>query len=763
MQRSTILFFFLLAPLSAYAEVSSLTESLEDLLAVETEQEAQVGSRENTRSESDSKVPIDIIDHHKINRLGATSLTDVLRLTVAGFNAPMPAISDGSAYVRAMSLRGMGADQMLVLVNGKRLHSSAMLHVNSTLDRGTTQVDLDTIPLISIERIEILRDGAAAQYGSDAISGVINIILKAGNQSNQLSAQLGQTDQGDGQDQMLQAFMSNRLAYDGFWNLSFQGLHQGFTQRAGTDSRLSPPKQTSRFGQPETKNYKALFNGQANLENDISFYSDLLIASRNSESDAFYRPVTTTSQTLYPNGFVPLLQADIEDTSFNIGIKGKDYFNWDLSNKFGSSRIQYDIKNTMNYSLGSNSQTRFALGALKSTQNTTNLDLKKQIAQWSIALGAEYRIETYRLEKGEANSFAGTGSQGFSGYRDTNETNNERRSSGLYFDSTYDLSEDFSVEGAIRYENYSDFGETSNLKTAMSYQLSPPLMFRSAVSTGFRAPSLSQSFYSQTSTFADSNNTLNYQGTFTVDHEVSKSLGAEPLKPEKSTHFTVGLSYKPSNQIQLLADYFYTQVSDRILLSDELTVSNSINQQYGIARARYFTNAIDTNTQGVDLKVDYQHSFKSGFDLTHQIWYNYSQNEIEKINTSAFTEDNSFDQIVAIEEGNPNHSLKLYNEVRYKDYLLMLNVSRYGEYTNARGGQKYHFDPSWIFDATLEIPVKKHLMLSIGGQNLFNTLPEKWDNLSGVYYGQDGIIPYSKYAPIGYNGAYYFAKVNYEF
>jgi iron complex outermembrane recepter protein len=762
--------FLALAATLAGANDDLFDESLEDLMSMESELQATVGSRDKSRSAKESKVPIDVISAKEIQNSGLTSLVDILHYSVAGFNAPKPSISDGSDHVRAFSLRGMSPDQILVLINGKRLHNSALLHVNGTIGRGSSNVDLDTIAVNAIEKIEILRDGAAAQYGSDAISGVINIILKGSGYENSVSSHAGVSSRGDGAQYEASTFLTKALQYDGFVNLSLEAQKSERAQRAGDDTRLTPPYKATKFGEPEVQNYKALLNSLFVQESGIELYLEGLFNYRDSKSNAFFRPPSAESTMIYPNGFLPIMQAKIYDASATAGVKGKakELFEYDVSNTYGSNVISYYMSDTMNYSLGAASPTSFYDGSLIATQNSTNLDIKKNIDQLSLAGGLEYRYETYEIKRGDASSYyvatghAG-GSQGFSGYRPTNEVDVNRNSYALYLDSTYNFENSLSLEGAARYESFSDFGSTTNVKGALSFMPSEKWLLRGSASTGFRAPSLAQSYYSQTSTYVDSTGAMTTQGTFRVDHPVSESLGAEALKPEKSYHATFGSTYEILKDLNLMADFFYITVKDRIMLSDELSVSAPMQAQYGVSKARFFTNAIDTKTQGFDIKASYEYKMLESVKMYHQLWFNYSSNEITRFNANNFSETNSFDQIVALEDGQPKDTIKFLSSAEYQKLTTTLNISRYGSYSEARNGKKYNFDPLWSTDIDIAYDVTPSLKIALGGTNIFDTMPSKWDNLSGAYIGTDGIIQYSKYSPIGYTGAYYYARLNYEF
>jgi len=738
--------------------------SLEDIMQMQSELKADVGSREGAKNFLDSRSPVDVITHEQIERSGLTSLTNVLRYFVAGFNAPETSVADGSDHVRAFTLRGMSPDQILVLINGKRLHASSLLHVNDVIGRGSSNVDLDTISLKAIEKIEILRDGAAAQYGSDAISGVINIILKGIGHSSSIDISVGQRELGDGEKLYTEALFTLPLKYDGFINTTLSLTDQKQTQRAGVDKRLTPPSVKTHAGIPDYQNFAATLNAEIPQKNNINFYVNSMLNYRDSEASAFFRPPSLESATLYPTGFLPIINAKIHDYSLRAGVQGEfdNALKWDFSNAFGYNDIRFHVDESMNYTLGANSPISFSNGGFNFLQNSTNLDLKKSIDRLSLASGFEYRYEKYRLEQGESASFVGTGSQGFSGYRAENEAKESRESYAFYIDGTYNFTDDLSLECASRYENYSDFGSTTNFKLASSYKIIPQLLLRSSASTGFRAPSLAQSNYSHTSTFGGL-----IEGTFRPEHEIAKTFGAKKLTAEESTHFTIGGVYQPRQDLSLMIDYFLTNVDDRIMLSNNLIGATDAQKRilaaYGVSKARFFTNAIDTKTHGVDIKLNFNRDFTHNKKLNVGIWYNYNKNSVQAFNGTTTTRENSYEQIDRVENGQPKSSLRVLISYEQNKLLTTLNFSGYGSYRQVRDNQAYKFNSKLTSDLDITYKATKKMKLSMGAINLFSTMPNRWNDLSGTLYGYNAIKPYSRYSPFGYSGAFFYVRTRFDF
>lgn len=734
--------------------------SLKDLMSLETEVKANIGSRDGSKNVLESKAAVDVITSTQIEHSGLTSLVDVLRYFVPGFNATETSIADGTDHMREYSLRGMSPEQILVLINGKRVHKSAMLHVNETMGRGSSHVDLDTIALSSIDKVEILRDGAAAQYGSDAIAGVINISLKGVGHKNSLNVYAGQRQKGDGKQLSSDIFLSTPLQYDGFVNLTMQVKQQERTNRAGKDQRVTPSVVTSHVGVPESQSVAAVLNSEVVLKDNTILYSIATLNYRESESSTFYRDANASHQ-----GFLPLLQLDTLDFNLAFGAKGEigDGYYWDLSNIYGYSDIAHQLSNTMNYSQNMSSLSSYDVGGLRSTQNTTNLDMKKGFDKLNVASGLEYRYESYGIRAGEFNSYAGSGSQGFPGYKPENAVDVSRNSYAAYLDFTYAFSEAFSGEGAVRYENYSDFGETTNIKLAFSYKILQDLFLRTSGSTGFRAPSLAQSDYSKTSTLGGKT-----VAVAKPDSALAQLYGGKKLEPEISKHFTIGAIYQPSKKTFLMLDYFFVDVDDKIVYSDKKDLSPGDATTYGVEQLLFFTNGMDTRTQGIDIKFQTTYSFEDQTSIEFGAWYSHNQNKVKRVDGSSITRNSSVELIDLIEKGQPQDNFKLLSTYSVNKIDTTVNINRFGSYyqtiadaSNVK--RSYKFDAAWTVDLDISYEYIEGFILAMGGHNVFNTTPNTWDGLSGIYYGYDGIKPYSRYSPFGYSGAYYYLRATYEF
>jgi len=746
---------FLIASSLMADDKSLVNKSLQDLLNTDIQTKAQVGSRDIAKDYLQSNAPIDVITLEQIKSSGVTKLSDLLNYYITGFSASRFSLSDGTDHIVQYTFRGMKADQILVLINGKRYHPSSLVSTSS----GTSFVDLNSIPLIAINRVEVLRDGAAAQYGSDAIAGVINIILKS-NDDNSLSLHSGIRKEGDGAQTQVDSFMYIPLDYDGFLNFSLTANNQDSTNRAGLDRRVATPAVTTHYGLPELKTLGAVVNSEVVSKNNTIFYSSLILNYHESEASTFYR-TPDSSRAIYPDGFLPMLKDTILDYSLMLGAKGKfkDGTTWDISNVYGYNSSEFSLTNTMNYDLNASSPTSFDNGKLATIQNTTNIDLKKSIENIVLSGGLEYRYENYSILSGESTSYFATGSQGFPGYQPSNEIDASRNSYAAYVDTLFNITTDFSTDLALRYENFSDFGDTTNYKIATKYNLTPKVLLRATTSTGFRAPSISQSSYSYTSS-ALNDGILSKKGIFQPSHPASQVMGARKLDAEKSTHYSAGIVYKPTKNSFLMLDSFLIQVKKRILLSEKQSATTveqiAVFNQYNISKVQYFTNIADLETSGIDMKYNNLYTFANSDTLDTTLWFNYSQTKVENEN------DVSSSTKVALEDKQPKQYAKLLNVYKMSDTTIGLNINYYDHYYSTIGNDTMKFYSTVTADLNIEYRYTKKLILSIGGFNIFDKIPNKTGR-SSKYFGYDGIMPYSQVSPIGYNGAYYYLIIKYRF
>lgn len=760
---------------------------LDELVAIETQAKADVGSRDGTRDALDAAVPIDVITAEQLEASGYTELGKVLSKLIPGFNLPRPSITDGTDHVPPFTLRGLNPDQVLVLVNGKRQHQSSLLNMNGTIGRGSSGVDLNTIPLRSIERIEVLRDGAAAQYGSDAIAGIINIILKGHDQTSSLTGSYGSTFKGDGRMRQGDTFLSVALPEDGYLNLTAEARDRGPTNRAGADAR-DGYRINTHFGDADTQDYLLALN-TAVPRGDTTYYLHGSFNRRLSSAGAFYRlkDDERNIQTIYPNGFLPRIEPKILDFSVSSGAKGvlDNGTTWDLSYTLGYNEFKFYVNNSLNRSLGPTSPTSFYSGATSYLQQVINLDLAKKFGSHSVAGGLEYRLERYRISSGDEASYVlgsfhdwAAGAQGFGGFMPENRVTAKRDSFAAYLDAKYALFPWMTVDGALRYEQYSDFGSTIDGKLALRIRPTEDLLLRTSASTGFRAPSLTQSNYSSTAMVRNGAE-IDRWGYFNVNHPVARALGATDLKPEKSLHFTSGVVYQPRSNFSVSADYFITWIDDRIMPTGYIAAWNlsglspqaaAILSSNNIDGAVYFTNAIGTRTNGFDLRLNYTHTLDSSSRLKLTGAYNRSETKITKVNaapsvlgvdmTSLVLDPNTR---VTIENGQPVDSFKLWTKYESRLFDAVFNLNRFGSYSSTSGYDKVDFSALWTVDLEFTWHLMKNVNITVGGENILDAMPDTWGQTSDSVIGAGKIIQYSQYSPIGYNGAYYYARLGFRF
>jgi iron complex outermembrane receptor protein len=777
------------------------------VLALSFQQEVTVGSR-SLGTAAEKAVPVDIITEKQIETAsGSAETAQIIESLAPSFNFPRPTISDGTDSVRPATLRSLGPDQMLVLINGKRRHTSALVNVNGTIGRGSTGVDLNAIPASAIEKIEILRDGAAAQYGSDAIAGVLNIVLKSGVSPLQLELQGGTTTHSDGE--LFDADANYGLAVGrGAFHFSGEYRKRHPTNRAGNDTRdqikagdagNNPVKQPSyHWGDAEERDILGFVNGSVPLndEGSTNFYLFGGASRRDGVHGGNYRRALQAQNwpSIYPLGFLPLIEPKIVDYSGTAGVRGvfgEKWF-WDLSAQYGHDRFDFNITHSLNTSLGPTippNQTEFYSGSLVFNQFIGNLDLTRELdaglaGPLNVAFGAEFRRENYQELAGEPNSYiagpskdqfggtAGAGAQVFPGFRPSNAVDASRSNVAAYVDVEGNVTSFLRLGLAGRYEHYTDFGNTTDFKGTARVEASKQLVFRAAASTGFRAPSLGQTYFSAIST-----NFLNVGGTFVpfdvghfrVNSDLARALGAKDLKPEDSVNYSGGFVLSPSNAFDFSADYFHIKIKNRIILSGNFTGASltPILAPFNATGARFFTNAIDTRTEGVELTANFKADLRSAGILRFQAAYAHSQNTITRIAATppqlAGFQETLFDRLERrrLECAQPRDNARLTGDWRLGDFGAVARASRYGSYCgidNTLEKDDQTFSAKWLFDVDLSYQLG-HVGFGAGVANIFDTFPDKTITANNNF----GIFTYPRNSPFGFNGRYAYLRTSYVF
>lgn len=756
---------------------------LESLLEVRTPPKAQVGSRHGLRSVKNTVVPVDVYTAEQLLATGEIELARALAALVPGFNYPRPSIADGTDHAPPFTLRTLQPDQVLVLVNGKRLHQGSLLHNNGTIGRGSSGTDLNTIALLAVERVEILRDGAAAQYGSDAIAGIVNIILKGYGQSHQGLYQWGRTHKGDGLARHVELLAAIALPNDGFANLVLSRRDRESTNRANPSAQDNG-RARQQFGDAKALDDSLAFNAELPRADNL-LYAHGHYNRRKGSSGAFYRYVGDPRNLpeLYPDGFLPRIEPRIRDYSATLGIKGvlDSGAHWDLSYTRGANDFHFYVRNSLNRSLGVNSPRNFDSGSTRVTQDTLNFNFNQRFGEHSLTAGYELRREQYRIRAGELASYQlgpeaawFPGAQGFGGFSPDNAVRARRLSQALYLDFKYVPAAGLTLGAAGRAEHYSDFGSTVNGKLALHYQPVCQWQFRSSLSSGFRAPSLSQAHFSSTSMISGSQGIIQ-SGNFGVDHPVARALGARDLKPEKSLHFTLGTVWQPMDKLSLSLDWFVTEIRDRIMATgyieaDTVPQAKDILQQYAVGSAVYFTNAVGTRTQGYDLRLDYQYELDNGHQWQLQAALQQAKTRINRVNSAPAVLGVDMNALVldrfarvTLEQGQPRTAFNLWGQYSTPAWALNLGLRRYGSYASTSGEQKVRFAERWVLDPQLSFNLGSRASLAVGATNLLNSRPKQWGATDDSLHGKHKPIAYSQYAPYGFNGRSWYLRLNTRF
>ena len=790
---------------------------------------AVVGSRGEARTVIDAPVPIDVLTAADIKTTGRTETAQIIQSLAPSFNFPRATIGDGTDHSRPATLRGLGPDQVLVLVNGKRRHTSALINVNGTIGRGSAGVDLNAIPASMIDRIEVLRDGAAAQYGSDAIAGVINIILKAGSGS-EVTSTVGQsyttflgTQKRDGDVAQGAVNYGRVFGPRGYLHGGVELRDRGFTNRtlgdprpqtfAENSARLTRTNATGpinhRQGDADVRDLGGFLNFGAPIgETGAEVYGFGGASHRDGEAAGFFRLARDdrTVRALYPNGFLPLIATNIDDGSGVVGVRGElaGGLRYDLSTTYGRNSFQFLVENSANVSLGAASPTGFDAGTLKFGQSTTNLDVFREFRLSDAfavrsAIGGEYRRDQFDIEAGEeasyrnggarildgpnAGALPAVGAQVFPGFQPTDAGENSRSNVAGYVDLESDLTRRLLVGVAGRAENYSDFGSTTTGKVNVRFEPVDGYSLRGAAQTGFRAPSLQQSYYSATATNFIQGQPFDVK-TFPVASDAARLLGARELKAERSKNYSVGVALEPLRGLSLTADLYRVDIRDRIVLSGNFTTAAvreflAANGAPGIGGGRYFTNAIDTRTNGLDVVANYGANFGSygvtrltgGFNTTR------SKVTALRVNTPPALGNLGavlFDRVerARIEVGQPKNTILFSATHTWGGATGLVRTQRYGEVTSfgvdtvgSPRNVDQTFGATWVSDASVGYTFGR-ATLTLGADNLFDNYPDRNNNNGDplTTFGgnsQFGIFPFSGISPFGFNGRFVYTRLSF--
>lgn len=820
MSKTTLLLFASLATLATAAPALAQNVGAQD--ASDVSEVVVTGNRGQARTVVSSVAPIDVISGEQLVKMGgAAPLRDALTQLIPSFQAQTVGSSSWDSLARPAGLRGLGGVHVLVLVDGKRRHNSSLTNLNTgNLSNGGNPVDLDLIPTSAIARIEVLRDGAAAQYGSDAIAGVINIILKKNTDGGRLNVNAGErysyNGVSDGETVQADIWHGFKLGEDGYLTLALDAKTQNDALRgSNTTGQLYFPLaggapdpreltanryQLYRGGLPKTKSASLSANaGQAFGEVDV--YSAATLSFRDAVvGQGFRRPNSNQNLLqIYPDGFAPNYTLDEVDYQTTAGAKWLAAgWNLDLSTTYGRNRVEHGSSNTLNASLGPASPTSFHTFTSSFEQWTTNLDVSRQFQvlggrDLTVAAGGEYRWERYRTRVGDIDAYraggyvypagygnlagraATVGAQGAVVLDPSDEANISRANYAAYLDLSLDVTDKFFVAAAGRYEDYDDAaGDVWSGKLSARYEFSDAVALRATVSNGFRAPSLSQQGYAQTSNQANIvNGAFTFVESKTVRPEfaVGQALGAKPLTPETSTNYSVGLALTPLSGLSITLDGYRIELRDRIALTGLLsgTGVSQILTRNGLPSnlsVRYFANAIDTNTTGLDLVGAYARDLGELGRARFTLGFNWNKTRIAGIAANptelAGLGLTLFDrqQRGSVTVSTPRTKLLLGAEWTKDRWRVNLRESRYGAFDSQNNvvTSDQHYGAKWLTDLEVGYTVNDRVTLAIGANNLFDVYPDR-----NTVPDTNGFAPFGGNSPFGVYGGYYYGRVSIDF
>lgn len=780
------------------------------------------GVRGRPRTVTDSPTPIDVVSSSELEHTGRIGVFQSLETLIPSFNLPARAGGGTATVIATGGLRGLNPDQTLILVNGKRRHKTSLINSVSSLYNGSVPADLDLLPTAGIGRIEVLRDGAAAQYGSDAIAGVINIILKDA-PGGELSATRGANfTRGDGEFTQVAGSYGMKIGDKGFLNTYFDTKDQALSNRAvpvAANIQIYPKLAN---GQPDpreatvdrlvTQNYGVLpqwgvnigYDGHYDLSPDVQLYSFGTYSRRVSDLPFTFRAPNSVNSLpqVYPDGFRPDLVIRENDYEFAVGAKGQwRGWSWDLSSTYGYNIAKENVAQSINASLGPTSPITFYVGSLESSEWVNSLDVTRPFkldSGWGdlqVSFGLQHRRETYDVDAGAPLSYAAgtyvipagqpfagqrpaTGAQAAPGFQPADASSTSRNNYAAYGELGWTPFKKLFLDAALRYEDYDDAsGDTVIGKFSGRYELTDWFALRGAISNGFRAPALAQENFAATSSqFRLVNNVLDLLliKTLPVGSPQAVALGAKPLTPETSNNYSAGFSFTPTRNLSVTVDAYRIDVAGRIAITSTLTgaaVSNILiaNGLSGDLSAQYYTNAIDTRTEGVDVVGAYRMTLGEYGVVRWSLGYNSNHTAITHIianppQLSALGP--SFVLFDRLSQGYltkavPRNKIAVGGAYTWRGLDVTLRGTRYGGYTvlqNAVSSDR-KFGPKWITDLEVAYHLPKNITLALGASNLFNVYP----SANGIFNATIGSGQYPGTSPFGFTGGSYYGRVQWNF
>ena len=827
------------------------------------------GTRKGGQSPTETLSPVDMLSGALLAEQAAFDLTDGLPKLSPSLNTQRFPIADGTAFVRPVTLRNLSPDHTLVLMNGSRRHRSALVNLQlaplGTVNQGSQGVDFASFPAAAIERVEILRDGAAAQYGSDAIAGVVNIILKDASEGGSVSAQYGEYYESDGDRLSVSGNIGLPLGADGFVNLSGEYSESEITSRGNArpdaaaiagivGNDLVPLGGLGqRWGDPDVEALKFAINAGVDLSDSLELYGFATYMDNTTTSDFFYRrPVldnpadqialsaNSTLQvdndpdgdgplgpdglpdpadqslvdsivdqgldpndylvadvsspsgfvlrnpihTEFPGGFNPDFGAELTDMSFVLGMRGDitDTLTWDVRGRYAENEVEYTLSDTINPSLGRLSPLSFSPGTLIQEESGINVDFVKSFADspLNVAFGGELRNETYTIEAGDQASIEagptaavfGVGSNGFQGFPVESAGDFESDSWAGYVDIETDLTDRLSGAVALRYEDYDEFGDTTDWKVSGRYQFTDAFAIRATANTGFRAPTPGQVHTLNITTTSNSAGDLIPNGTYPVDNPVAVALGAIPLKPEESESYTVGLVWDAASRTSVTLDYYHIEIDDRVALLnntidqaavDTLTAAGIPNASLLLnSSANFFVNGFDSEIEGIDLAVTSGFDLGGG-DLVVDLRHNYNTQEVSNVAPGTINDARVYDLENQIPE---NRSVLSFNWASGGMFGALLRLNYYDGWSTTGGlfnesdpPDTFDYGSTLLVDAEVSLDFNDMFTVTVGGENIFDELPDDEQDGTSRFLGVEDALT----SPYGFNGGFYYLRLSARF
>jgi iron complex outermembrane receptor protein len=811
-----------------------------------------VGSRGRHTAAEELAVPVDVFPAEQLQQQGSSETSIILQAVAPSINFPRQSVTDAGDIVRPFTLRGLSPDHTLVLLNGWRRHQTAVVNTfNYGMGAGSSGVDLNALPSSALDRIEVLRDGAAAQYGSDAIAGVVNLVLKDGAFTPFVNADAGLYTSDDYPDD------GTTVTVNGGWGIPLGkgslGVFAEYRDRQPTNRAWADPFEDAGTGVTDSINDKGQVVQKRNpvpqpnhhwgdgLEQDVLTFANFRMPvnqAASSEVYAFggyghrdgtgngYRRTAGNNrnwQEIYPLGFLPEINGTPTDYSMAGGLRGVvSGWNYDVGAEFGHNDFEYNIRNTLNASLGPcldvpcapgpdgalgtaddpgiPNQLSFFAGRLVREEFVTALNVARPVeiglpAPVNLAFGAAFRRERYAIREGEPASYingfhldqdsvdvAPSGSSVFPGFTPDDATDRNRNNFGIYADAETNLTPQVLADVAARFETYSDFGSRLTGKVAVRYQPTQRVTFRAAASTGFRAPGLSQIAFGKVITNVIAGEFIDL-GVFPVDHPAALALGSRPLEEETAFNFSGGVAVTPVENLTITADYFHIRIDDQILLGatfdDDATLAILSGAGFGtIQGVQYFTNGLDTQAQGVDVASNLRLPAGSSGTLDLSASFNVTRNKIRNVDPlpqvlidAGSTEPGLLDSVTAIgiEDERPDWRGTLQANLTVSRLSALGRVSYFGGFSSAQPGFcdlcREDYGGKGLVDA--ELGYRFNLIkLAVGVRNLFDTYPDQPSSdrdtglggTSAEFNNNFGIFPWAAASPFGYNGRFVYGR-----